>query len=179
MPDTFIITKELREDAAGGLYRGVRRRDGVPVVIKTARADSGRVTRLGRECEILYELEGPWVLRPLALEEQPGQLCLVLEDFDGGLLCDQVERPLEIGRFLDLAVRLTTAVADLHRQGVVHKDLRPANVLFEPETGALKLVGFGIAARLSDIPMVPTSIRLVEGSLAYMSPEQTGHMNRE
>ena len=177
MPDTYSITTVLREDADGGLYRGVRRKDGAPVVIRTARTDQP-LTRLRREWEILSRLEGPWVLRPLGLEEQSGQPRLVLEGFDGGLLSDQLERPLEIGRFLDLAVRLTAAVADLHRQGIVHKDLRPANILYEPGIGALKLVGLGIAARLSDIPTAPAGIRLVEGSPAYMSPEQTGRMNR-
>lgn len=181
MPDTYAITGILRENAAAGLYQGVRHRDGAPVVIKVLRANSPVprvVEHLWHEHEILCRLEGSWVLKPYGLEEQQGQLRLVLEGFDAELLSALFDRPLEIGQFLDVAVRLTAAVADLHRQGVVHGDLKPENVLFQPRTGELKLLGFGIASRPSQLSAASSGALLVEGSPAYMSPEQTGHMNR-
>ena len=181
MPDAYTVTGILGKDVAYGLYRAVRQRDCVPVMVKVPRADlpaPREVERLRHEYEILCRLEGSWVPKPYELERQQGQLRLVLEGFDGDLLSGLFDRPVEIGRFLDLALRLTAAVADLHGQGVVHRDLEPGNILFQPRTGALKLLGFGIADQLSPLPAVPAGASLLEGSLAYMSPEQTGHMNR-
>jgi predicted ATPase/signal transduction histidine kinase len=137
---------------------------------------------LRNEYEVLCRLEGPWVPKPYGLDRHGGQLRLVLEGFEGEPLPGVFDRPLEPGRLLDVAVRLAAALVDLHRQGIVHRDLRPDNVLFDPRTGALKLIGFGMAVRLSGVVAAPVSASVyptvIEGSPAYMSPEQTGHMNQ-
>jgi predicted ATPase len=180
MPDGITMTKVLREDAASRLYQGVRQQDGARVLVKVIRADSPvsrEVERLRTEYEVECRLEGPWVPRPLGLEALPGQLRLICEGFDGDLLSSYA-RPLQIEPCLDLALTLTTALAELHRQDVVHKDLNPANILVDARTGAVKILGLGIAGRLSQVPTAPARPSLVEGSPAYMSPEQTGHMNR-
>jgi predicted ATPase/signal transduction histidine kinase len=184
MSDEYTVTEILFEDAAGGLFRGVRGRDGAPVMVRSLRGDPfvpREAERLCKEYEVLCGLEGSWVLRPYGLDRQGGRLRLVLEEpqgFDGELLSGLVGVPWELGRFLDVAVALTAAVVDLHRQGVVHRDLRPQNVLLDPRTGALKLIGFGMASRLSGVPVAAAHPTVIEGSPAYMSPEQTGYLNR-
>ncbi|HET9654887.1 MAG TPA: EAL domain-containing protein [Kineosporiaceae bacterium] len=181
MPEAYGVTSVLFEDAAGGLYRGVRARDGAPVVVKFVRTDPpvpGEAERLRHEYETLCRLDGGWVPRAYGLDRDRGQLRLVLEWFDGELLSGLFDRPVEPGRFLDVAVSLTTALADLHRQGVVHGDLRAGNVLLDSRTGALKLIGFGVAARLSGVLVATGRPMVIEGSPAYMSPEQTGYLNR-
>jgi serine/threonine protein kinase len=181
MSDAYTITEVLFEDAAGGLYRGVRDRDRAPVVVRFLRVDPPaprEAERLRKEYEILCRIEGSWAPKPYGLDWRQGQLRLVLKGFDGELLSGLFDRPVEPGRFLEVAVRLTSALVDLHRQGIVHRDLRPDNVLFEARTGALKLIGFGMAARLPGVLVVPGSPALFEGSPAYMSPEQTGHLSR-
>jgi serine/threonine protein kinase len=181
MRDACTVAGTLREDASGGLYRGVLQWDRAPVVIKVLLVGSPvprAAERLRHEHEILRGLEGSWVLKPHGLDEQQGQLRLVLEGFDGEFLSTLYDQPLGISQFLDVALRLTAAVADLHRQGVVHGDLKPENVLYQPRTGALKLLGFGIASQPSQVPAAPSDALLVEGSPAYMSPERTGHVSR-
>jgi predicted ATPase/signal transduction histidine kinase len=180
MPDTYAREACLWEEESGSLSRGVRQVDGAPVLIRAAVAAprSRALERLRNEYEYLQHLEGRFVLRALALEKGSAQWRLVLEGFAGEPLSSRDAGPMEVGRFFTLAIGLTEALEDLHRQDVVHRDLKPANVLFEPLTGAVKLIGLGLASRPVHVPAAPGSTELIEGSLAYMSPEQTGHMNR-
>jgi predicted ATPase/signal transduction histidine kinase len=86
--------------------------------------------------------------------------------------------PMSLERFLDLAVRIAAAVSDLHADGLVHRDLKPANILVNPTTLEVRLADFGLATRLPRERQVARPPQLVEGTLPYMSPEQTGRMNR-
>ena len=85
---------------------------------------------------------------------------------------------MEIGRFLRLAIALSSALGRVHERGLIHKDIKPANVLVDPETGHVWLTGFGIASRLPRERQLPEPSEVIAGTLAYMAPEQTGRMNR-
>src|SRR5215213_8445282 len=179
-PDHYTSTESLHEGATATLARGLRTHDGSLVIIKTLRADTPSprsLERLQREYAIACQLDSRYVLKPSALETRSAQPRLIFEHFGGQPLTHLRGAPLESGRFLDIAIELATALADIHRQGVVHKDIKPANILIEQPSGAVKLTGFGIAAQLAHVPTA-ASPRLIEGSLAYMSPEQSGRMNR-
>src|SRR5215216_5650699 len=180
-PEHYTITESLHEGTTATLARGLRTHDGSPVIIKTLRADTPSprsLERLQREYAIACQLDSRYVLKPSALETHSAQPRLIFEHFGGQPLTRLRGAPLESGRFLDIAIELATALADIHRQGVVHKDIKPANILIEQCSGAVKLTGFGIAAHLARFPAAPASANQIEGSLAYMSPEQTGRMNR-
>src|SRR5258708_5847173 len=86
--------------------------------------------------------------------------------------------PLEIGLFLRLAVGLAAALRELHGRGIIHKDIKPANVLVDASTAQVRLTGFGIASRLRRERQAPEPPEVIAGSLPYMAPEQTGRMNR-
>ena len=85
---------------------------------------------------------------------------------------------MEIGQFLRLAVALAGAVGQLHGRGLIHKDIKPANVLVDSATGQVRLTGFGIASRLPRERQPPEPPEFIAGTLAYMAPEQTGRVNR-
>ncbi len=181
MPDSYTITETLSKNSIVTLYRGVRRKDNVPVIIKTLSTETPapvEIERLRHEYEITQGLDSPFLLKPHELDRQKTRVRLIMEDFDGKPLSGLLGRPLETGRFLEIAPQLAAALADIHRQEIVHKDLKPDNILIQSRTGAVKLTGFGIAARLVHAPAPPPSVNLIEGSLAYMSPEQTGRVNR-
>jgi serine/threonine protein kinase len=89
-----------------------------------------------------------------------------------------VGAPLELGRFLRLAIGITSALGKAHRRGLVHKDIKPANILLNRTTGEVRLTGFGIASRLLRERPAPEPPETIAGTLAYMAPEQTGRMNR-
>ena len=85
---------------------------------------------------------------------------------------------MEIGQFLRLAVALSGALGQLHGRGLIHKDIKPANVLVDSATGQVRLTGFGIASRLPRERQSPEPPEFIAGTLAYMAPEQTGRVNR-
>ena len=136
------------------------------------------VNRLAHEHELKSYLDSTWALRPLELVREHGQTMLVV-DYTGGEPLDRLLRqPMEIGQFLRLSVALSGAVGQLHGRGLIHKDIKPANVLVDSATGRVRLTGFGIASRLPRERQPPEPPEFIAGTLAYMAPEQTGRVNR-
>jgi PAS domain S-box-containing protein len=134
--------------------------------------------RLAHEYNLRDELDGGWAVRPLALERERGRTVLVLEDSGGEQLDRLLGARMEVGRFLRLAIGIVTALGKAHRRGLIHKDLKPANILLNRGSGEVRLTGFGIASRLPRERQAPDPPDVIAGTLAYMAPEQTGRMNR-
>jgi PAS domain S-box-containing protein len=152
-----------------------------PVLIVQPAADHparSTLDRLTHEHELKHELDGAWATRPLELVRKAGRTMLVLEDAGGEPLDWLLGAPMEVGRFLRLAIGTTAAVGKLHQRGLVHKDIKPANILVNDATGEVRLTGFGIASRLLRERQSPHPLETIAGTLAYMAPEQTGRMNR-
>jgi PAS domain S-box-containing protein len=136
------------------------------------------LARLAHEYGLKDELDGAWAVRPLALERERGRTMLVLEDPGGEPLEPLLRAAMELGNFLRLAISIAAALGQVHRRGLVHKDIKPANILINRTTGEVKLTGFGIASRLRRERQPPSPPESIAGTLAYMAPEQTGRMNR-
>ena len=136
------------------------------------------LNRLTHEYELRKYLDRTWALRPVELVRERGQAMLVV-DYAGGEPLDRLTRqPMEIGQFFRLAVALSGALSQLHGRGLIHKDIKPSNVLVDSATGRVQLTGFGIASRLSRERQAAEPPEVLAGTLAYMSPEQTGRVNR-
>src|SRR5256712_10487084 len=134
--------------------------------------------RLAHEYGLKDELDGAWAVQPLELLHDGGRTMLVPED-PGGKPLDRLHGvAMEVGNFLRLAVSIAAALTQVHRRGLVHKDIKPANILVNRTTGEVKLTGFGIASRLPRERQTPAPPESIAGTLAYMAPEQTGRMNR-
>jgi len=152
-----------------------------PVLIVQPAADHparSTLDRLTHEHELKHELDGAWAVRPLELVRDAARTMLVLEDAGGEPLDRLLGAPMEVGRFLRLAIGTTVAVGKLHQRGLVHKDIKPANILVNDATGEVRLTGFGIASRLLRERQSPHPPETIAGTLAYMAPEQSGRMNR-
>src|SRR4029077_13542090 len=134
--------------------------------------------KLDHEYSLRTELDSAWAVRPLALAERSGQKTLVLEDPGGGTLDGFISAPMEMTQFLGFAVGLATALGGLHERKLIHKDLRPANVLVDSATVQVRLIGFGVPSRLRRGRQRPEPPEILAGTLPYMAPEQTGRMNR-
>ncbi|MFZ3188704.1 MAG: AAA family ATPase, partial [Candidatus Sulfotelmatobacter sp.] len=136
------------------------------------------IHRLTHEHELKSHLDSAWALRPLELVRERGQTMLVV-DYKGGEPLDHlVRQPMEVGQFLRLAVALAGAIGQLHGRGLIHKDIKPPNVLVDSATGQVRLTGFGIASRVPRERQAPEPPEFIAGTLAYMAPEQTGRVNR-
>ena len=134
--------------------------------------------RLAHEYALKDELDGTWAVRPLAFVRNPGQTMLVLEDPASQPLARRLGAPMAMEDFLPLAIAIAGALAQVHQRGLVHKDVKPQNILVNPASGEIKLTGFGIASLLPRERQAPEPPESIAGTLAYMAPEQTGRMNR-
>jgi PAS domain S-box-containing protein len=136
------------------------------------------LNRLTREYEIKDDLDRAWAARPIALTHYNGRMALVLEDPGGAPLDRLLGRPLDVSHFLGIAIPLAGALRHVHERGLIHKDIKPANILVDEAGGGVWLTGFGIASRLPRERQPPAPPEVIAGTLAYMAPEQTGRMNR-
>src|ERR1700704_3865098 len=173
----------LWEDGERVFCRGESHADGYRAVVLAVLPAAEHPTpapldRLAREYGLKDELDGAWALRPLELVRERGRTILVLEDPRSEPLDRLLGAPMEVRSFLHLAIAIAAAITQVHRRGLVHKDIKPANILVNRTTGEVKLTGFGIASRLPRERQAPAPPESIAGTLAYMAPEQTGRMNR-
>src|SRR5580692_9038690 len=185
MPESSEYVLEINRDGPEfRLYRGRQRGNPTPILVVAPAAEQPppqSLRRLEHEYSLAGELEPMWAAKPLALTRHEGRTILVLAD-PGGEPLDRVlerdrEQPLDPARFLSLAINMTTALGHAHQRGLIHKDVKPTNALVD-DAGNVWLTGFGIASRLPRERQAPAPPEVVAGTLAYMSPEQTGRMNR-
>jgi PAS domain S-box-containing protein len=150
-----------------------------PILLVTADETSlGSVERLEHEYALKAELDGDWAARPVGLTHHNDRMTLVLEDPGGAPLDRLLGRPLDVSHFLGIAIPLAGALRRVHERGLIHKDIKPANILVDAASGGVWLTGFGIASRLPREHQAPAPPEVIAGTLAYMAPEQTGRMNR-
>jgi PAS domain S-box-containing protein len=138
----------------------------------------GRINQLVHEHELKDHLDGTWALRPLELLRDRGAAVLLLEYHRGEPLDRLIVGPMEIGAFLRIALALAAAISRLHERGLIHKDIKPANILVDPSSKRVWLMGFHVASRLRRERQSPDPPELIAGTLSHMAPEQTGRMNR-
>jgi PAS domain S-box-containing protein len=160
------------------LYRGSG--NGLPPILLVAAGEASlsAVERLQHEYALKAELDAGWSVRPVALTHYNHGMALMLEDPGGEPLDRLLGRPLDVSHFLSIAIPLAVALRQVHERGLIHKDIKPANILVDAANGGVWLTGFGIASRLPREHQAPAPPELIAGTLAYMAPEQTGRMNR-
>jgi PAS domain S-box-containing protein len=175
------VFEPLRRDEDSILYRGRNHEDLSQVLVLAPAKDEAwpaRLKRLEHEYSFKADLDPAWAARPIEIAFHWNRPVLVLED-PGGVPLDQLlGQASDLGSFLRCAISLANAIGHLHWQGIVHKDIKPANVLVNSATGRAWLMGFGIASRLPRERQPPDAPEFIAGTLAYMAPEQTGRMNR-
>jgi predicted ATPase/signal transduction histidine kinase/tRNA A-37 threonylcarbamoyl transferase component Bud32 len=176
------LTEHLYESANSLVYRGHQGSNDRPVIIKILKEDyptPAELTRYRQEYEITHSLNIEGVIQVHGLEPYQRTLAIILEDFGGQSLKDWCQgHPVPLEKFLDLAVQIVKVLGQIHARNVIHKDINLSNIIVNPATGQLKIIDFGISTQLSRENPTLKNPRVLEGTLAYLSPEQTGRMNR-
>src|ERR1700676_3283986 len=160
------------------LYRGSGSGLAPILLVAAVETSPGCVEGLEHEYALKGELDADWAARPIALTHYNDRMTLVLEDPGGAPLDRLLGRPLDVSAFLRIAIPLAGALRQVHERGLIHKDIKPANILVDAASGGVWLTGFGIASRLPREHQAPAPPEVIAGTLAYMAPEQTGRMNR-
>ncbi|MEH2183629.1 ATP-binding sensor histidine kinase [Nostoc sp.] len=179
----YQISKELYNGSRTVVYRGYRETDDLPVVIKLLKnlyPSFSELVQFRNQYTIAKNLNSPLIIQTYHLEPYQNGYMLVMEDFGGISLKEwgvrgSVESLME---FLNIAIALCNILDILYRDRIIHKDIKPANILINPETKQIKLIDFSIASLLPRETQTLISPNVLEGTLAYISPEQTGRMNR-
>lgn len=188
----YKIYEEIYAGTRTVVYRGFRCCDGQPVAIKLLRNEFPRFTELiqfRNQYVIAKNLESPGIVKSYSLESYQNRYALILEDFGGislysylGFLSEDCKTiphsSLPLSEFFPIAIQIADALEVLYRHRIIHKDLKPANILINPETKQVKLIDFSIASLLPRETQQIQNPNVLEGTLPYLSPEQTGRMNR-
>ncbi|MGB7709998.1 MAG: AAA family ATPase [Microcoleus sp.] len=169
------------------VYRGIRQQDNLPVILKMLKQDyptPAQLTHYRQEYEITRNLNLEGVIKAYSLEEYQRTLVIILEDFGGNSLkrltnnSEQKQAITSLNQFLDIAIQAADILAQIHAANVIHKDINPANLVWHSETKQLKIIDFGISTQFTRENPTLKNPNVLEGTLAYISPEQTGRMNR-
>ncbi|MDZ7961071.1 MAG: AAA family ATPase [Aulosira sp. DedQUE10] len=186
----YTLVEQLYLGSRTAVYRGLQRSQQCSVVIKTLRHDYPSFSELVQfrnqyaiaralTCQFAKNLDIPGIVQPISLEPYANGYALVMEDIGGISLRHYIQAsPVTVEQFWPIALQIVDILHQLYQQRVIHKDIKPANILIQPETGEIKLIDFSIASLLPRETQEIQNPNVLEGTLAYISPEQTGRMNR-
>ncbi len=176
------IIEKIYESANSLVYRGIIRPDKRPIILKILKENYPTPSELNRykqEYEITRSLNYDGVIKAYDLQRYENSLVIFLEDFGGeSLKLLMGSRQFTLQEFLSIAIKITESLAAIHAANIIHKDINPSNIVYNPQTEQLKIIDFGISTRLSGKNQAIYNIEQLEGTLAYIAPEQTGRMNR-
>lgn len=180
--DQYELGETIHQGRSTIVQKGTRVSDKTPVIIKLLRSEhpsSVEITHLKRQYDIIQGINSPGVVKVFGMEANQNQFALILEDF-GGVSLDRIlqDEQMELDAFFDVAIELAGALGDVHSHNIIHKDIKPHNIIFNQVSGMVKLTDFSIASLLTRENQEITNPDKLEGSLPYISPEQTGRMNR-
>ncbi|QLE48432.1 GAF domain-containing protein [Nostoc sp. C057] len=178
----YQIIELIDEGIKTAVYRARRNKDGQIVVIKLLKTEYPELRDIAafkHEYELIKDLDIPGVIQAHSLEKYNNGFAIVLENFDGISLYKTIQtEKIELRNFLNIGIQITQALGELHQSYIIHKDIKPQNIIVNLATCQVKIIDFSISSLLFQEKPKLSNPGLLEGTLAYMSPEQTGRMNR-
>ncbi|NEP78854.1 MAG: AAA family ATPase, partial [Okeania sp. SIO3B3] len=183
MTTNYHIIEKIYESPNSLVYRAILDPDNQTIILKILKENyptPAELIRYKQEYEITRSLNEEGIIKAYELQRYENSLVMFLEDFGGKSLKSLLsEGQLNLENFLTIAIKTTESLGAIHQANIIHKDINPSNIVYNSQTEELKIIDFGISTSLSQefITVVPPN--QLEGTLAYIAPEQTGRMNRE
>ena len=178
----YEITNQIHESNNSLVYRGLRKQDNQPIILKFLKLDypmPASLVRYKQEYEITRNLDLESVPKTYSLERYQNSLVIIFEDCGGeSLKLGLASGKLTLQEFLLTAIKITRALGQIHQHNIIHKDINPSNIIINSTTGLVQIIDFGISTVLSRENPTLKNPNVLEGTLRYISPEQTGRMNR-
>jgi predicted ATPase/GAF domain-containing protein/tRNA A-37 threonylcarbamoyl transferase component Bud32 len=178
----YQIIEKIYESASSLIYRAMIKLDHRYIILKILKENYpslSELTRYKQEYEITRSLNTEGIIKAYDLRRYKNTLVMLLEDFGGESLKVLISKhQLKLEEFISIAIKITESLAAIHAANIIHKDINPANIVYNQNTGQLKIIDFGISTSLSQENRQICNINQLEGTLAYIAPEQTGRMNR-
>ncbi|MGD2183922.1 trifunctional serine/threonine-protein kinase/ATP-binding protein/sensor histidine kinase [Lusitaniella coriacea] len=180
----YQITEKIYEGSRTVVYRGQDIENERPVVIKLMRSEYPsfrELVQFRNQYAITKNIEIEGIIQSIALERYENRYALIMKDTGGISLAkykEQSSLSLSLQQFLNIAIQIAEILHQLHNNSIIHKDIKPANILIHPNTNQIKLIDFSISSLLPKETQTLQTPNILEGTLSYLSPEQTGRMNR-
>ncbi|MBW4567237.1 MAG: AAA family ATPase [Tolypothrix carrinoi HA7290-LM1] len=182
----IAIQDKIYESSNSLVYRGIRD-DGVGIIVKMLKLDypsPQELTRYRQEYKITRSLNLEGVVKAYSQQDYQRTLVILLEDFGGESLEQWIHKrpdifcPIPLSTFLGFAIAVCDILGRIHAANIIHKDINPGNIVLNLDTGVVKIIDFGIATQFNRTNPTFKNPHVLEGTLTYLSPEQTGRMNR-
>jgi diguanylate cyclase (GGDEF)-like protein len=180
--DEYVLSAKVFESPRSLVFRAMRRADDQPVILKILQEEylnDDEINRYKHEYQITKTIDSPHVIKPYGFKNRHNCPFIEFEDIGGESLKNLIKfHRFTLTELLNLAIKAVEGLASVHSAHIIHKDLSSSNIIYNIKTSELKIIDFAIASQMESEPAGTRGSQVLEGSLSYMSPEQTGRMNR-
>ena len=177
----YQILALIYQSANSEVYQAIREIDNQKVILKVLKKNyptPSELTHYKQEYELIRTLDIEGVIKAYSLEKYQHTLVIILEDFGGESLKILIEKhKFSLPEIIQITIKTVITLGQIHSKNIIHKDINPSNIVYHCETEKLKIIDFGISTQLTKENPTVKNPNVLEGTLAYISPEQTGRMN--
>jgi len=184
--DQYTIVKQLFSSTKYTIYQAIGDKSEAVIlkVISKEFVSAKAIASIMNEYNIIREFSSPLIVEALKIIHHENAPVMVLKDIGGMQLKQFIKenasnsRTHDIEKALEIAILITKAIGQIHEKNIIHKDINPNNIIYNPKTKFINIIDFNLSSKLNFEKQEISNNNLLEGTLAYISPEQTGRINR-
>ena len=179
----YVLQEKIHETKNSIIYRGHKKNESQSFIIKllnTNRSTPSEIARFRREYGLIKNVDLKGIIKTFDIIDYEDGFALIEEDSDNISIKSYLDKKeaFDLNSLLKISADIAGTLGNLHAKGVIHRDIKPGNLLINPITEDIKITNFGISAILTHENDEVYNPDFINSTLTYMSPEQTGRMNR-